>query len=248
MKKSQQPEKIDEGGGEYRLRHPAFGAVRVTRSSGGSAVMFGSELNHQHQVRIVVTEAEMHRRHHEFVHHSGRTLLEFCMTETQWAQMVSSHGLHSGTPVTLQCVTVKDPSSPTGWRYEDMPYIERPPESHQELFDKEMRDKARKVIASMAEAVQALQELADSPKPPSRTAVREAVRRATGVLEHLPSGMEFLAEQFRSETSKITESAKIELEAIVNQVAVNTGIDALRNGAMPVLSLGQSKMKVEDVR
>lgn len=241
MKRDQQPERIEGDGSKYRLRHPAFGTIRVTRSSGGYGVLFGSELNHQHQVRVAITEAEMHRDYHESRTVQGRTLLELCMSESQWAQFVSSHGMHSGTPITLLSTTELDATAPSGYRLVDRPGIVPSPESHKELFDREMRDMAQQVVSKLGDAIKALQEIAESQGTISKTKVRTAISHATGILEGLPASMEFLSEQFREATDGIMQSAMTELEAIVNQVAVNTGLEALRNGATPVLSLSHKR-------
>lgn len=210
-----------------RYEHPAFGQVSVTRVQGRSRVMFGSELDHNSTVRIVVYSASLIRHlSNDWVHANRLPLIEFEFTEAQWAQFVSSSGLAAGTQCTL-----------TGYRqgeFYDPPQIERA-ESFSSKFENEM---AKAVDGRLDGIRNAIKRLADELAKPnvSKVALREILKELDMGANYLPGTAKFINEQFHESMEKIVEAGKSEIEAFIMQAAIRTGMEALRSG---VVSLSQ---------
>lgn len=88
--------------GEYET-HPAFGSVSIHRvSSTPGAVLFDSDVQHGHYVVVRVDRADRERSlNRDWIHHPDvGKIVEFAMSEAQWASLISSVNT-SGVPCTL---------------------------------------------------------------------------------------------------------------------------------------------------
>src|SRR5688572_30436551 len=101
MREVQEPT-VDERGDE---RHPAWGMIGAARvqTTPPGAVLFDSDLRHQHNVIITLYEARRNRgdlyRDHLM---AERQVVEVQMSEAQWASFVSSMNAGDGVPCTIR--------------------------------------------------------------------------------------------------------------------------------------------------
>src|SRR6476646_10686413 len=88
---------------EYKESHPAWGLVSAHRvSSTPGAVLFDSDIQHQHYMQITLRRASRDRGlSRDWIHEEGPTLIESNMSEAQWAAFVSSTNT-SGVPCTIR--------------------------------------------------------------------------------------------------------------------------------------------------
>src|ERR1044072_9591215 len=122
-------------------QHPAWGMIgasRVSHSPPG-AVLFDSDIRHQHSVVIRIGKATRRRDLHRDWLYRKREFIEVEMSEAQWASFVSSMNSGDGVACTLR---YRD-----GERIPGMPYAPRLQESMGEV-----RDAAEKTIADVAKA------------------------------------------------------------------------------------------------
>ena len=96
---------IEKGTGfhDEKITHPAFGQVQVSRIS-GHTTLYDSEFNHAHYVRVTVHRSELNRSLSRDWHFAKSEIVEFDLSEAQWATFVSSFGNGSGTPCTLKFI------------------------------------------------------------------------------------------------------------------------------------------------
>lgn len=89
--------------GETTQSHPAFGLVKTSRVHTTGIRLFDSELEHQEYIEIGIYEAEMVMdREHPTPRRSSerrRPVVEFRLSQAQWAAMVSSFGVGDVCPV-----------------------------------------------------------------------------------------------------------------------------------------------------
>lgn len=84
------------------VKEPFMGNISLSRTSGNGQVMFDSPHAHQHVISMTISTA--YRKHdlsRDWIFPEDR-IVQLDMTEAQWAKMVSSIGMGSGTPVTLK--------------------------------------------------------------------------------------------------------------------------------------------------
>src|SRR5437868_8231795 len=84
-------------------QHPAFGMIgasRVSHSPPG-AVLFDSDVQHQHYVVVRVRTAARRRDLNRDYLYADQQIVEVAMSEAQWASFVSSMNTGDGVPCTL---------------------------------------------------------------------------------------------------------------------------------------------------
>lgn len=199
--------------------HPAFGVVTVTRPSYSPGInLFGSDLSHQNAISITIQTAKLERDlNRDWVFPTG-TVLEFTMSESQWAKFVAGAGRSMATPVTLDTVS----QGPLV----RLPGISVPKESRKDTFNQEFKEKLDEAIGSINSLTEQLEELA-SGKSVSKVALKHLVANLKNKVSNLPKNMDFAVESFQEVTETVVEEAKAEIEAYYLDAAFRYGVDAL---------------------
>jgi hypothetical protein len=189
--------------------HPAFGIIGASRVSqggaGGGAVLFDSDVKHNHYVILRIGRASRRRDlHTDWVHEAGGRgeIVEVAMSEAQWASMISSMNT-SGVPCTIRH-TEKDGRMP-----------ELDFDSRLDLTHREVRQKAQDALAEVREALEAVK------AKPTKANVRALENR----LENAPANLEFAAKRLTEHAEEVTTKAKADVEAYVIQKAQELGIN-----------------------
>lgn len=235
--KPQETIKETASGTEVDIRHPAMGLVEVSRYSSNGTRLFGSEITHHHYINITVKRAQVTRRLSRDWIHGEERIVEFSLSTAQWAHLVASIGMAEGTPVTLQHAPVE------GTPIHRLPDFERDPVSL--TFAKEVSDAAR--VAS--EGVVRVQKLLDDylkpgakgPKKSDLEQIREELRHAG---EHFQGTMTYVTKCFKEAMEEATEAAKTEVEGFVSGIAQRTGLETLKQSALP--SIGEHRPSTQD--
>ncbi|WP_019584546.1 hypothetical protein [Thioalkalivibrio sp. ALE16] len=204
-----------------RYDHPAYGAVTVSRRQGQSR-LFGSSLNHQQTIALSISRAHLDRQlSSDFIYPEHRELIEIEMSETQWAKVVASVGLGSGTPVTLR--RVPDTDNPAKL----VPGIadDEHPDS---LHKKELKEGTEKALRETREALEELEALASAPGSVPKGKLKAAVRSMKIRLENAPSNVAHVHSQFVEAMESAKESAKTEVEGYIHGLSLQTGLESLR--------------------
>lgn len=227
----QLPEYIEKKGGTVEV-HPAYGVVQVSRRSSSPGMnLFGSDLSHQHYITVTVSKASIRRDLHRDWTFPDGDLVEFSLSEAQWAKFVAGASQSFATEVTLERYS-------EGGTYFLTPEIARKAESRKDQFDKEFQQKLLRTLEGLNKSVDALRELSDG-KSVSKVKLKEVVRGLQIQLSNLPSNMNFAVEQFREITEKNVEEAKTEIEAYLTAAVQRSGLESLAAQApTPVLSSG----------
>lgn len=205
------PPTVDQHGADT---HPAFGQISASRGSygGGGAVLFDSDIKHQHTVTIVVTEATRRRTNsHDYIHGGTRRLIEVEMSEAQWASFVSSMNT-SGVPCTIK-------ATETNWNVAGLPYDPRLAHSMTEV-----REAAVKTYAKVKEAMAAYEKvLAD--KAPAK-ARNDALRNLHFTIENAEANLSFSARSLNEHAENVVQRARADIEAMVGAEAARLGLSA----------------------
>lgn len=205
---------IDESGEE---RHPAWvlvGASRVSSSPPG-AVLFDSDIRHQHYVTVRVKRATRKRNLNHDWKHGRDTIIEFAMSEAQWASFVSSMNTGDGVPATLEWDgTLDDPHVP------GMPHAPR-----LQVSMDEVHNAAAAAEAKVQDAFAAYQE--------KKTAAN--LRSLEIAIGHMTPNMDFAAKSLSEHAENVVQRARADVEAFVVQKAQQLGLDPADLGGLPEL-------------
>ena len=208
--------------------HDAFGRVAVFRTHGTASVLFGSALQHTNAVVLELTRAcSVRELSHDHISEK-ETIARFSMSESGWASLVSSVGMGTGVPVTLESAPAR------GTPALQMPGLLLDPVC--DTFESEVRKSAEKAAKGVREVQARLEELCQpGAKPPGKKEMEELKGMLRHAGEQFAGNMAFVQNSFARAMESTVSSAKTEVEAFVFQTATRTGIDALRSGVAPML-------------
>lgn len=205
-----------------RIAHESYGLLGITRYTGGNDVMFGSSIKHRNGICIRLYQAE-HERSLANDWYYGRDLLfEVNMSQSQFAEMITTPNVGSGVPCTIQHVMGKT--------------MEKPPfEAKAQTFRDEFVQRAAKITEDgtlyMKEALDILEN-----KTTLGKGDRKIILDAFAMLKQsIKSDMPFLQKQFHEQMDRTITEAKGEIEAFVEHKVRSVGLEAIRK-EMPQLS------------
>jgi hypothetical protein len=193
---------IDKLGDE---EHPAFGKISVHRvHSTPPTTLFDSEIQHGNYVRITVYLATRRRElHQDWIHETGRRLIEVDMSESQWAGLVSAFNT-SGIPCTIRATETQH----------NVPGLYH--QARLSLSTDEARDAAHRTYDKVREALTAVEE---KPTKANLRVLRQAV-------EHAAPNVEFAAKSLTEHAENVVQKARADVEAMVVTHARALGLDA----------------------
>lgn len=202
-----------------RESHPAWAMIRAYRGSQTpGAVLFDSDIRHNHTVTIVVEEADRKRDlNHDHVMGWSR-ILEIEMSEAQWASFVSAMNT-SGVPATLRFrESREDPFVP------EMPYEPRLAESMREVHEA-----GERMIEQIREAFAAYEK--------HKTVGN--LRHLKAMIENTPANMDFAAKSLSEHAENVVQRARADIEAFVVTEARRLGIEPGDLATPPELTTGE---------
>lgn len=219
--------------------HPAYGLISVTRPKwGGKGTrLFDSAIGHNDCVAIQICTAIQDRRYHHAFNHSKETIVEFYMSEAQWAQFVASSGMGGGTPITFRLKPAP------GYSLEAVPGIAQI-ENMKQTFSREMRESCVEYLKELESLKAQIEGYAENGKA-SKTQLKELVHTLGVFITNMPSNMAYTQKQFAEAMEKTTESAKTDIEAFVMNLALSTGLDVLKERQTQLTSFTSDPKNIE---
>lgn len=214
--------------------HPAYGAISISRPwSNKGITLFGTHADQNQMVSLRLSKAVLNRDLHNDWVYPTETIVEFSMSEAQWAMFATGRGTGEALPVTFQMI-------PQGYELVRAPEIERPIDTRKEQFDLEVKEKLQETLTSVFKSVGEIKAISEG-KSVSKVALRAAVRGLENTLTNLPSNLQFSVDQFVETTASMVEDAKQEVEAYVMNAAHRVGMKTLKNQAEgPVLPFAEN--------
>lgn len=222
---------------EQEARHPAHGNVQISRITGQRS-LHGCPIDALSYMRVKVALDKSYVSE-GFRWSSGGTsatevIVEFDLSETQFAHMITTMNHGEGTPCTLRRYT---PGTS-----EDMPEPE-PRLSQTDLlreqFVKHWQDRKREV-RELLENLDTMMTDARVPKK-HQTPFRNLMTRLSHSVE---SNAEFYCREFETFVDKTVQEAKAEVAAFASNVTQAAGIEALKGGT--TLHLTKEESCAED--
>lgn len=223
---------VDEGGYE---QHPAFALLGASRVSvgggpGSGAVLFDSDILHQHTIRIRLHVAKRKRDlNHDWIH-SEAELFEVEMSEAQWASFVSTMNVGEGVPCTLRF-------NPEGYVAE-LPHQPRLAESIAEVH--ESADRTFQIIKEARDAY----EDALKRKAPAKER-NEALNHLHYAIENATSNVDFAATTLVKHTENVVQRARADIEAVVYSKARALGYTPTELGLDGYAAIGPARPRCE---
>lgn len=205
MSRPTQPTITDQHGYEA---HPAFGMIGASRvqTSPPGAVLFDSDIRHQHTVVVRIQTAARKRSLHRDWHGAQRRLVEVEMSEAQWASFVSSMNVGDGVPC-----TVRGREGSGG--YSETPGVPYEPRL------RETMDEVRNAAVEAQQKVLAAYEAYEAHK------TKDNLRTLKATIDNLPSNLRFAASSLSEHAENVVQRARADIEAMVLTKAQQLGIE-----------------------
>jgi len=220
----------DEVMSDYVETHPSYGVLNINRSPGGGHTLFGSSIEHHETICLTISHAEKHRDLNSDYFHETKEIIEVWMSPTQFADVITSFGQGSGTPVTIRHIQGKRFPLP---EYRDI----------KQEFRSEFAQKAQEISTDLAQAVHDLKELMLKPTIP-KTKLKEVLSKLEGASMGISNNMPFVLDQFHEQMVNTVTEAKGEVEAFIARKIMEKGLTAITQGTIPVNLLDDGKKAV----
>jgi hypothetical protein len=216
---------------EQVLTHPSYVTVRFSRCSGNPR-LFGSSLDtHYGYVSLEIDRAELIRTDHDdrVSSHIGGQLVRVELSEAQFATLLTTMNVASGTPGTLQRFNGKSIPDP--------PKLHTKVENVKARFDEDMRARANAVLTDAIPRAQAILD-APSLKKADRAELMGILTDVANLLnDHVP----FILEMMDEAVGERVVAAKAEIAATVTRTLTRLGQNAL--GGHPMSMDGMSLLE-----
>ncbi len=209
---------------EFEREHPSYGILHISRTSGGTSAirLFGSPLaTHYGTIRLSISKGKwLHGLQHDRFFGMNKDYIEIEMSAAQFADAITSLNIGSGTPCTIRYIQ--------GERIENPPNFATEAEHIRDNFESTLdkyKAKARTYRKKIEELTGKLSAKA-----------KDEIRIALDVMEdQLSSNVPFVVKQFQEATTRITTSAKAEVDAFVTGVVRAAGLQSIAEGRLPSL-------------
>lgn len=179
--------------------HPSFGLARFSKvTSSPGASLFDSEIRHQHYITFTVSTAKRERQLNRDWLYGQEEIIEIAMSHAQFGALVSSFNDGSGVPVTITRRGQDLVPSP--------PYAPRMQHSVREV-----EQATDKLVAELAEAVEALRESFDNKAGRKETA--DKLRDIEIKLGNAKSNARYTANTFTEHVENVITKARYDIEA-----------------------------------
>jgi hypothetical protein len=182
--------------------HPSYGVVTISRAQASPGVpLFQSDLKHRDIIRLTINTAERKRDlNHDYVHVRDR-IIDIEMSLAQWAAVISSQGIGSGTPVTLSYIQGQG-------RIEEPPFQPRIEESI-----KEVENSTAKLLEQITRAFLVLEDAIETKR--GVKVIREATQTLKWALGNAKSNQSFAVKSMAEAAEKLVGNAKADIESAI---------------------------------
>lgn len=191
--------------------HESWLMIRANNiSSAPGAVLFDSEIQHQHYIYVSISRCTRRRQLNRDWKHATKLILEMSMSQAQWGAFVSSFGNGSGVPATL---TFLDGQGMVP---------QAPRESHFDKSHQEVKDAGNKALEEITESYENLRAAFEMKS--GRREMAGCIRDLEIRLKNAPLNMEFAAKSLTEHVENVVTKARADIEGMA-AVAAQAQLD-----------------------
>ena len=203
-------------GHEYKS-HPSFAVIQVSRRNSSRAMpLFGASVGHSNTITITIHRAdEIRSTDLSYDNYFAKEqLIEVEMTQTQFAEMITSMNYGSGVPVTIRQFGSEIPENP-------------PVENKRAQHSHEFKEKMVQFSKTLEDGRIELQTLLKKPKLSKDDKHRMNMLfnyMSVNIKDNIP----YFEKQFEEQMDKTVGEAKGEIDAFITHAVTRTGLEGLR--------------------
>jgi len=209
--------------------HPAFGSIQIMRTSGQTR-LFKSGFNHHNYITIRISTAdEVEGYGIETSIFPRKEIIEVALSEAQFARLITTPNLGSGTPCTLKSMRI--PQNHKEFEGKRIPDIEAEDirATHSGKIEQDIKDR----LQELTEFQEQLRTWRKDKHRPTLAELDGMVSQLAGM--HLAGNFAFLQQLLEEHMEKTVEEGRMELEAHANVVICQLGLNAAQSAQLPQL-------------
>lgn len=207
------------------LKHESFGLLGFSRSQrGGKGTnLFGSSILHGNTITMTLYRAVVDRNLNQDWYHADRgvPIVEVEMSQTQFAEIITSMNMGDGFPVTIRSVE--------GKRTEPCPF-ENKRMQHASEFKETMVKLGESLRNTQAQLLSTIGKLPKKDQENAKSLLNQ-------LIQEIDSNIPYYETQFERQMNKTVTEAKGEVEAFIQSKITNAGLTALKKGDQPITSI-----------
>ena len=213
--------------GKNMQTHESYGMLSFSRvQHGGNTHLFGSSIEHRDTIQMSLTRGRVSRQLNTDWYYGGDEIVRVEMSGNQFADLITSMNVGSGTPVTIRRLG--------GRSMEEPPYTS-PAKVIYDEFVEELSAHSGEALELIAKA----KALFEQKKAPTKKDKEDILDTLNQLSLYMSSNMPYQVKQFQNMMDKTTTAAKAEVEAFVTNRVLTLGQQALVKQAGNAPSLAQ---------
>lgn len=180
------------------------GLIKFARMNGGDPYLFGSSIQHGTKISCTISFAD-EERHLGADHYNPDPIpiIELEMSQTQFAEAITSLNYGVGTPVTIRYIEGKA-TEPCDFK------------SKYRVFEDEYRSQISEVNIETSRLIADLTELFESGKPLNKSEKAKVIDSLNHISRQINQESVFLLRRFSEQMDKTVTEAKGEFDAYIN--------------------------------
>lgn len=199
-------------------KHESFAMLEIcrTQSSGGQA-LFGSSILHNNTVRLRICEGSVDRHINTDWYHAGKEYIDIEMSQSQFAEAITSMNMGGGVPVTLRRLN--------GQRIEDCPFTNKRME-----FENEFEQKMQKLNVQIKTLTEQTEKMFNdkNKKTFTKTDKDNILNELRMLRQEIASNTPYVMSCFNEQMDKTVQEAKGEVEGFVMHKVISAGLEGLQ--------------------
>jgi len=213
--------------------HKSFGQVSFSRISGSTGRLYGTSITHENTIILEISESQFTRHLNQYWYHPKDKLIEVQMSQSQFAELITSMNMGAGVPCTIRFIKGKG-------------LIEKPKsyDNVRDEFKKEFQQEINRITENSQIALKTAKNIL-SQKTIKKSELSELVTVLNSIEQDLKENLRFVASQFDRQTDKSVNEAKAEVESFVENKIRSIGIDGLKMKTQSLLENNKENSQIE---
>jgi len=196
-------------------KHPSFGQISFSRTTGGYTRFYGSEMPQDHYITMEVKNSEIHRDLTKDIYYPiGTSLIKLRMSSGQFAELITSMNVMSGVPCTIERLV--------GNNVAELPNQENRKEFIHRKFEDRMAEFADSILENKEKAKEILKK-----KTLNKQDVQDLNNYLDFITKETSSNIPFFAKCFQENMDKVVLESKTEIENSFQHKISVLGLNAL---------------------
>lgn len=182
-------------------KHPSFGMLSFNRTHGGHSNLFGSSIQHNDTIHMILREGVVTRGLSDDRYIGEDEILEVEMSQSQFAELITSMNVGTGTPCTIKYLRGKG-------RINEADFINK-----RQQITNEFKESMNERMSDAKEFYNEVMELFTTKKSIGKGDREMILKRLANVTQGMESSSKFIFDQFQNQIDKTITEAKGEIEA-----------------------------------